>query len=79
MDSSGNAVAVWQQSDGTRNNIWANRFVPGLGWATAEIIETDNAGDANFPQIATDSTGNAVAVWQQSDGTRNNIWANVLK
>jgi hypothetical protein len=24
-DASGNAVAVWDQSDGTRTNIWANR------------------------------------------------------
>ena len=25
-DPNGNAVAVWTQSDGTRFNIWANRF-----------------------------------------------------
>jgi VCBS repeat-containing protein len=26
MDGAGNAVALWQQSDGTRYNIWANSF-----------------------------------------------------
>ena len=26
VDPNGNAVAVWTQSDGTRFNIWANRF-----------------------------------------------------
>jgi VCBS repeat-containing protein len=26
MDGAGNAVALWQQSDGTRNNVWANTF-----------------------------------------------------
>ncbi len=79
MDSSGIPVAVWRQSDGTRNNIWSNRFVPGQGWGNAELIEDDNAGSAFVPQVAMDPSGNAVAVWHQHDGTRNNIWANVLK
>jgi hypothetical protein len=76
MDGSGNAVAVWQQSDGIRTNIWANRYTPLGGWGTAALIETDNAGNATNPQVAMDGSGNAFAVWQQSDGTRNNIWAN---
>jgi len=76
VDSNGNAVAVWQQLDGTRNNIWANRYVAGVGWGTAELIETDNAGDAYKPQVAVDSSGNTVAVWRQWDGTRYNIWSN---
>jgi hypothetical protein len=45
-------------------------------WGTAELLETDNAGDAAFPQIAFDSSGNAIAVWDQNDGTRTNIYAN---
>jgi hypothetical protein len=77
FDASGNALAVWHQSDGTRDNIWANRFNAGTGlWGTAELIETNNAGGASSPQIAFDASGNALAVWDQSDGTRDNIWAN---
>jgi hypothetical protein len=76
LDPNGNAVAVWAQSDGTRDNIWANRFTPDAGWSLAELIETDNAGAAQNPQVALDPNGNAVAVWSQSDGTRNNVWAN---
>ena len=76
VDATGNAVAVWIQSDGTRDNIWANRYVVGSGWGTAELIETDNTGSAAAPQLAIDSAGNALAVWQQSDGTRDNIWSN---
>jgi hypothetical protein len=76
MDGSGNAVAVWSQTDETRENIWANRFIPGTGWGTATLLETDNAGDAHDPKIAVDGSGNAIAVWSQSDGTRSNIWAN---
>jgi hypothetical protein len=76
VDPSGNAVAVWGQDDGTRNNIWSNRYVAGTGWGWAELIETDDAGGADFPQVAVDVGGNAVAVWYQDDGTRNNIWSN---
>ena len=76
LDADGNAVAVWHQSDGTRRNIWANRFTPSGGWGTAELIETDNVGDAFSPQVALDANGYGLAVWYQSDGTRENIWAN---
>jgi len=54
-------------------NIWANRFTPAAGWGVAEPIETDNAGDAFEPQVALDPNGDAMAVWEQSDGTRVNI------
>lgn len=77
VDRSGNALAVWMQSDGTRLNIWANRYTAsGNSWGTDMLIETDNASDALLPQIAIDANGNALAVWEQSDGTRYNVWAN---
>jgi hypothetical protein len=76
IDGGGNAIAVWAQSDGTRKNIWSNRFKPGDGWQTAELLEKDDAGDARFPRVAVDSKGNAVAVWMQSDGTHYHIRTN---
>ena len=76
IDAGGNALSIWSQTDGSRYNIWANRYVPGTGWQTAQLIETDNAGAASNPQIAMNEAGNAFAVWRQSDGTRFNIWAN---
>ncbi len=75
IDDNGRAVAVWQQNDGIRDNIWANRF-DGTNWGSATLIETDDAGSASDPQIAGDSSGNALVVWAQSDGSRDNIWAN---
>ena len=83
VDASGNAIAVWYQSDGTRDNIYANRYTAGTGWSTAVLIETDDTGPADSPQIAIDGSGNAIAVWEQ-DGdpspgvneVRNDIWAN---
>ena len=76
VDANGNAIAVWPQSDGTRENIWANRYDAVTGWGTATLIETDNAGDAWGPNVAFDANGNAIVVWEQYDGTRYNIWAN---
>jgi len=80
FDASGNAFAVWEQYDGTRFNIWANRYTAATGtWGAAALIETDNAGQAYSPQVVIDSSGNATAVWHQSDGTRYHIWTNRYK
>ncbi len=75
IDASGNALAVWRQSDGANYNIYSNRYSAGSGWGIAELIETGD-GQAYFPQIVIDASGNALAVWFQHDGTRYNIWSN---
>lgn len=76
VDPAGNATAVWHQSDGARENIWANQSTLGGGWGIPQLIERNNAGHAGDPRVAMDPDGNAIAVWHQSDGTRANIWAN---
>ena len=75
FDGTGNAFAVWYQYDGTRTNIWANRYLTGTGWQTAQLIENNDAGSAGTAQVAIDGAGNAVAVWSQDDGTNDHIWA----
>ena len=66
---SGSAIAVWSQSSisGT-TNIWSNRYTPGEGWGTPELIETDDVGNAMAARVAVDANGNAIALWLQSDG-----------
>jgi len=76
MDDEGAAIAVWMQSDIPHFNIWANRF-DGVSWGTAEMLETDDAGDATLPQIAMDGTGAAIAVWTQNDESSVNLRANI--
>lgn len=76
MDPSGNALAVWDQFDGAKTDIWANRYVVGQGWQMATLIEFDDVSGAIAPRIAVDSQGNGIAVWQHYDGTRFNIKAN---
>ncbi|MCP3667380.1 MAG: hypothetical protein GY696_33620 [Gammaproteobacteria bacterium] len=76
LDGSGNAIVVWFQDDGTYDSVYANRYVAGTGWGTATEIDDVNAGDAQFPQIASDGSGNVIAVWIQDDGTYNSVYAN---
>ncbi len=76
FDAGGNAHVVWHQSDGSRFSIFSKRYTAANGWETIQLLETLDTGDAGFPRIALDPNGNAIAVWQQSDGTRTSIWAN---
>ncbi|HKU37962.1 MAG TPA: hypothetical protein VJR89_07440 [Polyangiales bacterium] len=39
-------------------------------------IESDDAGDATLPSLAVDARGQAVAVWQQTNGTRVDVLSN---
>ena len=82
MDSSGNIIAVWVQGDGTSNNyqnIYANRYTAGGGWGTPTLLETSDM-PADSPLVATDSNGNAIAVWHQAwnlvNGTNYGLYAN---
>ncbi len=87
MDSSGNAVIVWGQSDGSddqifksenRNGSW--QHPSGLG----DNISPDGS-KARYPEVAMDNNDNTIIVWEQVDGAdyqlfkseyRGNAWAN---
>jgi len=82
MDSNGNAIAVWVEGDGGPYfSLWTNRYVPGSGWGTIELVEYNDGhvgGTGMWPQVAIDDTdGSAIAVWaQDTTGSRSEIWAN---
>ncbi|WP_382327783.1 hypothetical protein ACFJGX_03840 [Hydrogenophaga sp. UC242_50] len=44
-------------------------------WQGAALIETNDLARAFNPVVATDSQGNAFAVWAQGNGSFDNIWA----
>jgi hypothetical protein len=82
LDAQGNATAVWEQQNsspqGLRTNIWANRLVgseTGGAWLGAQKLEFDDTGDARSPSVGSDSQGKAIAVWDQFDGTRFNVFS----
>ena len=78
VDPDGNAVAVWDQEvwdpneSSFRYDIYSARYLGGIGWTTPELIETDDTGNALDSQVGVDADGNAIAVWEQFDGTRFN-------
>ena len=75
MDGAGNALAVWSQTTGGQGEIWASRYSASNGvWSAARRLSNAAAlAGASLPDLALDQAGNAVVVWQQSDG-RANYW-----
>jgi hypothetical protein len=66
VDGQGRTVAVWRQSDGTAESLWAAHHVPGQGWAAPLLLEVE-AGGVSAPALAMDSLGNALVAWLQPD------------
>lgn len=86
MDDEGNAIAIWARltvpSAGGRGEVlWANRYVAGVGWGTAEVIKPDSETRARDGRLSVSANGDAFMVWVQNDPMRgsapeelNDIW-----
>ncbi len=75
IDASGNAMAVWTQKDGTSTNVYARRYDASTSqWGAIELLDT-NDFTAYSPKVAMTSTGDAIVVWTQSDGSRLSLWS----
>jgi hypothetical protein len=68
VDSLGNAMVLWYQSNGNLDTTRFNRYsVTDNSWGMASEIEI-GAGYAYGQQVAFDASNNALAVWKQADG-----------
>jgi hypothetical protein len=74
IDSSGNALAVWTQSDGTNLRIRAD-FKPAAGNFGTDVAVSAAGQDASAPDVSFDSAGNALVVWERSDGANERVQA----
>ncbi|GGX72369.1 Ig-like domain-containing protein [Saccharospirillum salsuginis] len=77
VDADGRFSAVWTQfnySD-SRYDLYASRWVDDSGWQSPIPVEELDDGDATKPSLTVDASGNLLAVWQQNDGTVDNIRA----
>jgi hypothetical protein len=74
VDSDGDAVFTWRRFDGTKWRIQARaRSAAG---ALSPVQTLSAAGrHATLPQLGVNSAGNAVFVWQRSDGTNWRVQA----
>jgi hypothetical protein len=67
IDAAGNALVVWEQSDGTPNGstrkVWSRRFVPGQGWSAAVVVPglttSSSSVDLVTGRLLLDASGNA--------------------
>jgi hypothetical protein len=69
VDPQGNAVAVWDRSDGANTIVQGAVRPAGSGVWQAPVDLSAAGRTAGEPQVAVDPQGNAVAVWDRSDGT----------
>jgi hypothetical protein len=68
IDPHGNAVAIWSRSNGT-NNIIQAAFKPAAGAWLPAVNVSEEGQNAYSPDVAMDAAGNAVAVWERSNGS----------
>jgi mRNA-degrading endonuclease HigB of HigAB toxin-antitoxin module len=70
MDSGGNAIVVWRQNDGSNEQIFKSEYRNGSWSHPADLTDSisPDGQDADDPQVAMDSNGNAIVVWEQNDG-----------
>jgi hypothetical protein len=75
MDAAGNAICVWAQMDPVRADLYARRFIAGSGWQAPQLIEHEDDGRADLPQIAMSTSGDAMVVWTYYEGGTPSVWA----
>jgi len=76
MDDNGTAMAIFRDHDQANalGHIYAYQFSPG-GWSTSTAISKKADRFGSF-QVAVDNSGNALAVWQQTNGQVSNSYIN---
>ena len=68
----GDAIAIWERSDGANFRLEARR-IPAGGSAQAAQTLSATGQDAFSPAVAIDGDGDAIAAWVRSDGTNLRI------
>lgn len=76
---SGNAVAIWQQSDGVAESLYASSFDADTNsWSAPQFLEASNHAldsGANYSDASVSIVGSHAAVaWRQFDGTADSIF-----
>ena len=76
MDNNGDAIIVWEQSDGNNFQIFKSEYYDG-NWTHPSDLNDNISPDgqwAGYAKVATDNNGNAVIVWVQSDSINDQIF-----
>ena len=73
--SDGTAFVAWEQSDGSKYNIWADHYAPGQGWTGSPVMVSDSTENSQSPQVAVDAKGHGVVAWRQIPVQSKSVWA----
>jgi LPXTG-motif cell wall-anchored protein len=66
IDPSGDGMAVWQYHSGTQWSIYYSRYFGDSNtWGAATLLESDDFGLAEWPDVGVDANGNVTVVWDQ--------------
>lgn len=76
-DPTGYAVAVWSRNDGKNSIIQSAVQEFGGGWSKPSNVSLPGQNATN-PQVVVDQSGNAVAIWERSNGLYSVIQASYL-
>jgi hypothetical protein len=67
MDGNGNVMAMWIQNDSQQGHYVANRYVPGAGWGTQQVIgdyaATGFAAANTEIELVSNAAGDVIALW----------------
>ena len=76
MDNAGNAIIVWNQSDGIHKQIFKSEYRSGSWTHPAHLSDniSPDDQDALEQQVAMDDNGNAIIVWRQFNGIQEQIF-----
>lgn len=75
LDSNGNQVVAWSESDGTSTNIYVKRW-NGSSWTqVGGLLDVNTNKDATYPALKLDASGNPVVVWKELDSSTSKIYA----
>jgi len=80
VNSSGDAVAVWQERPSLmgERHLWSSRYSVATGtWGTPQVVDPINGAIPQFANnVVLDVGGNATATWTRYDGTRLHVMFN---
>jgi hypothetical protein len=77
LDPQGDAVAVWQRSNGS-NRIVQGAFRPAGGSWGVPVNLSEAGQSAEAPQVVIDALGDAVAVWERYDGSHEIVQGAIM-
>lgn len=72
VDGAGNVIVVWENREDANRSIHAKRYTPSGGWEnSATTLRSGSSAVDLYPQLAVAANGDAMVVWQESDGLKS--------